>query len=341
MKALVPLLLATLLLSACAPQTEDAASRPSPAATLAETRDPFTIVVMPDTQCYCDIQFAQSAKRWGNGDLRQYFYDQVDWIVASAEDLNTAFVVHAGDIVQSDYPAEWEIAEDALSRLDGKVPYCLSLGNHDVGITLNPDGKGYKSGMHRDTNFDTYFPRSRFEKEAWFGGTFDDTLSNAYFKFNESGVELLVISLEFQPRNEVLAWANRVCQENAERQVIILTHSYLNNENERITKKYPVEGNSGEEMWQKLVSQQPNIFMVLCGHSAGDGYLVSDGVHGNAVHQVLCDYQARHNGGESWLRYMTFSPLEDRIDVFTYNPSLDTFEETPNSRFHIEYNRAR
>ena len=300
-------------------------------------RDPFTLVVMPDTQCYCDIQFATSAKKWGNGDLRQYFYDQVDWILESAEALNTTCVLHEGDIVQSDYPQEWEVAHDALSRLDGHVPYCLSLGNHDMGISINPNGKGYKSGTHRQTKFDNYFPRSRYVNEPWFGGTYDQTMTNAFFRFNPSGVKLMVISLEFQPRDKILAWANQICEQNADHQVIILTHSYLTNKSVRITKNYPVKGNNGELMWKKLVSQQPNIFMVLCGHAAGDGYLISEGIHGNKIHQILCDYQSRHNGGESWMRYMTFSPRTNTIEVFTYNPSLDKHEETPNSRFQIKY----
>ncbi|MCH6259164.1 metallophosphoesterase [Puniceicoccaceae bacterium K14] len=299
--------------------------------------EPFTLVVLPDTQCYCDVQFEQSAKKWGNGDLRQYFYDQVDWILESSRRLNTAFVVHEGDIVQSDYPEEWEIANEALSRLDGHVPYCLSLGNHDIGIVINPDGKGYKSGMNRQTRFDDYFPKPRFESEAWFGGAYDDTMANAYFRFNPSGVKLMVVSLEFHPRDEVLEWANQICQENLDYQVIILTHRYLSRDNTRISTGTNIEGNNGEAMWQKLVSQQANIFMVLCGHIAGEGYLLSEGVHGNQVHQILCDYQSRNNGGESWLRYMTFEPKDNKIEVFTYNPSLDTHEETPNSRFKIGY----
>ena len=183
----VSFLFVGFLLSGCVLRSGSSVSSLSSVDTREQSAKPFTIVVLPDTQCYCDIQFAQSAKRWGNGDLRQYFFAQTDWIAESAERLNTAFVVHEGDIVQSDYPEEWEVADEALSRLDGKVPYCLCFGNHDVGVTVNPDGKSYRSGMHRDTNFDSYFPRSRFEKEAWFGGTYDTTMSNAYFLFEESG----------------------------------------------------------------------------------------------------------------------------------------------------------
>ena len=306
-----------------------------------EIASPFTVVVLPDTQCYCDVRFADSAEKWGNGDLRQYFYDQIDWILESSKPLNTAFVVHEGDIVQADDPREWEIANKAFSRLDGHVPYCLSLGNHDMGIVPSSDGRSYKSGMNRQTRFDDYFPQSRFSSESWFGGSYDDTMANAYYKFTPSGVNMLVISLEYHPRDEVLEWANEVCQENLDYEVIVLTHRYLSRDNTRISTDAKMEGNAGEAMWQKFVSRQPNIFMVLCGHIAGEGYLLSEGVHGNEVHQILCDYQSRHNGGESWLRYLTFDPEKGAIEVFTYNPSLDVHEEVPESRFRIEYPMGR
>lgn len=307
---------------------------------------PFTVVVLPDTQCYCDVQFATSAKRWGAGDLRQYFFDQTDWIKKSAPDLNTAFAVHEGDIVQTDFPAEWEIADKAMSALDGHVAYCLSIGNHDMGIVANPDKPGsYKSGNNRESKLDNYFPQSRFQNEKWFGDSYDGSIANAYYLFNPSGVPLLVLSLEFNPRDEVLAWANKVCRQFPDRRVIVLTHSYLDAKGERIgIQNYEVakvgKGNGGEAMWQKLVSRQPNIFMVLCGHAAGDAYRLDNGLHGNPVHQILCDYQSRDKGGEGWLRYMTFHPKDSRIEINTYNPSLDKHETTDNSRFDINYNMA-
>ena len=82
---------------------------------------------------YCDTRLKLSHE-WGNGDLRRYFFDQTQWVVENRERLNIAFVAHAGDIVQTDYPEEWEIAQEAMSTLDGKVPYCLCLGDHDMGF---------------------------------------------------------------------------------------------------------------------------------------------------------------------------------------------------------------
>ncbi|MDA7658425.1 hypothetical protein N8694_01720 [bacterium] len=46
---------------------------------VALTREPFTIAVLPDTQFYCDTRLKLSAK-WGNGDLRRYFFKQTEWL---------------------------------------------------------------------------------------------------------------------------------------------------------------------------------------------------------------------------------------------------------------------
>ena len=300
---------------------------------------PFTIVVLPDTQCYCDTRLAQSAARWGNGDLREYFFAQTRWIRDSADALDIAFVVHEGDITQTDDAQEWRIAREAMGVIDGVVPYCLCLGNHDIGYRKKEGGPyEYSTAVDRSTLFAEHFPREKFASEPWFGGTFDHSCGNSWVTFAESGMEFLILALEFKPRDVVLQWANQVVAEHPDHRVILVTHSYLNGKNERATTDgYAVEGNSGEEIWQKLVSRHESFFLVLCGHVLGEGRLTSTGRHGNEVHQLLCDYQGLHNGGESWLRYMTFHPLDDRIEVFSYNPSLGVFKGTETSRFTLRY----
>ena len=93
----------------------------------------FTLAVLPDTQFYCDTRLKLS-KKWGNGDLRRYFFEQTRWVRDNQKRLNIAFLVHEGDIVQADAHEEWAIAKEAMSILDGKVPYCMCLGNHDMGF---------------------------------------------------------------------------------------------------------------------------------------------------------------------------------------------------------------
>ena len=71
------------------------------------TGDSFTIAVLPDTQFYCDTRLKLSAK-WGNGDLRRYFFAQTEWVRDNQERLNIAFLVHERDIEHSDDQQECE-----------------------------------------------------------------------------------------------------------------------------------------------------------------------------------------------------------------------------------------
>ena len=151
-------------------------------------------------------------------------------------------------------------------------------------------------------------------------------------------MKFLIISLECKPRDEVLEWANQVVSEHPDHRVLVLTHAYLKPNKSRDTSGgVKAKGNTGEQTWQKFVSKHKNIFMVLCGHHSGEAVRTSTGDHGNGVHQVLCDYQNMNNGGESWLRYMTFKPENDTISVHTYNPALDQYNEGPKSRFDLHY----
>ena len=298
----------------------------------------FTLAVLPDTQFYCDTRLKLS-KKWGNGDLRRYFFDQTRWVRDNQKRLNIAFLVHEGDIVQADAHEEWTIAQEAMSILDGHVPYCLCLGNHDMGFKKSNNKYGGDIAVNRTTHFNQYFPREKFAKTKEFGGTFDPKRhDNSWYHFDAAGMKFLIVSLECKPRDEVLAWANNVVGNHPEHRVIVLTHAYMRANGKRFDKLgYKITGNAGEAIWQKLVRKHKNIFMVLCGHASGEAVLTSKGDHGNQVHQVLSDYQNMNNGGESWLRYMVFEPNENKIKVYTYNPSLKKFRNQPSSRFDLEY----
>ena len=298
----------------------------------------FTIAVLPDTQFYCDTRLKLS-KKWGNGDLQRYFFEQTRWVRDNQKRLNIAFLVHEGDIVQADAHEEWAIAKEAMSILDGKVPYCMCLGNHDMGFKKSNNKYGGDIAVNRTTHFNKYFPREKFAKRKEFGGTFDpERHDNSWYHFDAAGMNFLIVSLECKPRNEVLEWANKVVAGHPNHRVIVLTHAYMRANGKRFDKLgYKITGNAGEAMWQKLVSKHKNIFMVLCGHSSGEAVLTSKGDHGNQVHQVLSDYQSMNNGGESWLRYMVFKPEENKISTYTYNPALKKFRNGPSSRFDLDY----
>lgn len=286
--------------------------------------EPFTIIVLPDTQLY--------AQRYPD-----LFLQQTKWIREQKDALNIAGVIHEGDITNLNSEEEWKVADRAMGTLDGVVPYLMVLGNHDL-----PGG-----GKTRDAAlFNKYFGPRRFQGKPWYGGRYAEGNENAYYYLEAGGSKFLVVCLEFGPRDEVLEWANKIVAQHPDRRTILVTHSYMNFDDTRVGEGdrhnphvYKVGGNDGEEMWEKLVRRHPNIFLVLSGHILDDGAgrLESVGDHGNTVHQVLANYQKREMGGNGRLRIMRFLPAENRIEVSTFSPALNAYETDDQNQFSLEY----
>ena len=256
-------------------------------------------------------------------------------------------MVHEGDIVDRDVPPQWERAAASLHRLDGAVPYVLSSGNHDY---LDVGDR-----MSRDTLIDRYFPVAGFERRSWFRGTYETGhVENSYAVVEMGGGRWLVLSLEFGPRDAVLAWADGIARRYADLPAILLTHAYLDADGRRYDQARggqlwnphrflpgaaPGDANDGEEMWRKLVSRNANIRFVLCGHDLGDGVgrLTSVRADGSKVHQLLANYQMGELGGAGYLRLMRFDPARGRVSVRTYSPYLDRFKTDPDNAFELDY----
>ena len=74
---------------------------------------------------------------------------------------------------------------------------------------------------------------------------------------------------------------------------------------------------------------------MLCGHAAEEAHRTVTNNAGEPVFEILANYQGRANGGDGWLRKMTFEPDENEIEVYTYSPTLDQFETDADSRFTL------
>ena len=94
----------------------------------------FTYAVIPDTQSYDgEGRNTKRGRAPGVGPTRNDKLDAiVDWLVANAEKENILFVSHTGDIVDVNNDFQWRFASNAMSRLDGKLPYAVVPGNHDM-----------------------------------------------------------------------------------------------------------------------------------------------------------------------------------------------------------------
>jgi Calcineurin-like phosphoesterase len=279
----------------------------------------FTLVLLPDTQFYSE-KFPDT------------YVAQTMWIRERTKLDNIKFVVCLGDIVQNAHvEKEWQNAHEAARILDGVVPYSAVPGNHDLVVKD-------KIITRDSTLYNKYFGVSRFESEPWYRGHMDATNDNNYCTFQAAGRDFLVLSLEFAPRDEVLAWAAEICQKHPAHNVILATHSYLNLQG-RTTGQAKVEGtsaNSGQQTWDKLVRRQPNIFLVACGHVGGVNLLVSTNDAGGQVIEILTDYQNLEAGGQGWLRTMKFVPPENKIYVDCYSPLLKRHNPDPKQTHPID-----
>jgi hypothetical protein len=224
--------------------------------TLVPRTEPFSLVLLPDTQYYTAEEY---------GATRQILTSQSQWILQHKNALNIAFVLHEGDITDGDSPPEWANAKASLSLLDGVIPYALAVGNHD----------GLMTAQSQTANFNQAFPLSQFQNLPTFGGVFESNrMDNCYHLFSAGGVDWLLFSLEFGPRDCVLDWANQVVTNYPDRRVIVLTHAHVYEDN-TLYGSSPGQAwlpsgygrqNNGIDVWNKFLRFHGNMAFVFCGH---------------------------------------------------------------------------
>ena len=296
-------------------------------------------------------------------DLNQPIFDLVTaWIADNIDHLNIEAVLCMGDLVeQNDNNAlnrkmlnqtsrqMWEAVSASFAKLDGKVMHVHSPGNHDY---------GFKAAEDEHTFFPDYFPAER-QGDVLLDRLVAEypnregraSLENSAYELRLNGWDrpILVITSEFAPSDGALEWARNLCLSDKYKDhvVIYMTHSYMKcsgycdnaliqRENYPLTKK---EGNnSGQQIWEKLISQVPNLRLVLCGHHAHGadkdgndkyegsiGWRVDKNNSGEKVYQMLYDTQTlgggwEGNGGDGWLRILEFMPDGKTVKVRTYSP---------------------
>lgn len=291
----------------------------------------WTLAVLPDTQIYAEA-------------YPGLFTAQTGYLVQYKDRFNIKFAVQLGDITNRNTREQWQNARDAMSLLDGKLPYAIVGGNHDYG----PGG----NAATRETFFNEYFKLADHAKQPTYGGAFEpDRMDNTYHLFEAGGRKWMVIGLEWGARDEAVAWADKVMSQHKDRTGILITHAYMFNDDTRYDwKRYgdkqpwnpyayktPRPVNDGEDMWQKLVRKH-NFAFTLNGHVLGDGtgYLASKNDSGKTVHQILQNYQMRELGGEGYLRLFEFLPDQKSVRIRTYSPVFDRFMATPDQSFDIQ-----
>jgi hypothetical protein len=293
----------------------------------------WTLVLFPDTQSYVKFKRNQPIL-----DL------MANWVVENIDPLNIQLVLHVGDLVEHNAilnpdgkignqpgKSQWEAVSKSMGAFDDKVPFIATTGNHDYGI---------KNIENRKTSYNDYFPidknfhTQKLLREHALDEEGMPTLTNAAYEFKApDGRRFLVLVLEFAPREANLNWAKEVVskEEYQDHTVILLTHSYLNRNNEHIeTEGYPIsDKNYGKDDWEKLVKPSANIQMVFSGHiGAPDdmdghvGFRTDLNAAGKKVHQMTFNAQALGggwygNGGDGWIRLLEFDGNQVKVSTFS------------------------
>jgi hypothetical protein len=290
--------LALLLSLGCPPAEVQDSSPPESAA-------PFTLIVIPDTQYYT-LAYPERLD------------EMMAWVAATVDEHDTAFLLHEGDVTHENSEEEWSNARRSFDLIEGVLPYAVCVGNHDE---IDDEEHAW---------FDRTFPLEAVADEPWFGGTYrSDSLDSAWYTFEAGGTAWLVLTLTYGPDDTELAWADQVLGEHPDHRVLLLTHAYLGPDGSLTTP--------GIRIWNAL-QHHPNLSFTFNGHYI-DGeaaYRASQAEAGNTVHQLFFNVQDRVFGGQGLLRVMRFDPGAGTVDVKTYSPWLDWYEEGEEHQFVLE-----
>lgn len=358
-KFIIALVLSATVLAAA--QTEKPAAKAKYRAPALQNPQSWTMVIVPDIQTYI--------KQIENHGILDMMFA---WIVRRREEMKIQQVLFTGDLVYfndsdrvtkkdgkygrtTDLIAkeQWKALSKLMERLDGEVPYVLCTGNHDY---------GYRSAENRNSWFSEFFPTDRNPltrrqlyvcKNNSFGYK---TLENSVYEFqapHPDNRKFLVITLQFAPTDDDLAWAKKVADEPQFKDHIgiVLTHSYMYANGKRIQKEnYALSkkgGNPGEQIFQKLIYPAKNIRLVVCGHVCKPdnwdyavGFSTDKNSSGKTVSQLVFNTQAigggfSGNGGDGWLRLLEFMPDRKTVRATTFSPF---FANSPSTR-HLAWRK--
>ena len=237
-------------------------------------------------------------------------HDMYSWLAENRDKMNLQLVAGLGDITDTDSDEEWWAATDALRCLRGQVPYTLVRGNHDSTI-----------------NFSSYLEDDHYIQQ--FTGIYNDDIYSTYYAFSVSGVDYLMLNLDFGPTDSALRWANNVVKAHPHHNVIVVTHAYMDPYGVLLspqTSPYAPTNlggfNDGIDIWNEFIRFHENIVMVVCGHISHPVVAVHEttGDKGNKIQQVLIDPQEvdRVDGPGGYVALFHFSADGKHVQVENY-----------------------
>lgn len=301
----------------------DTSSGGTPAAAPAKVSS-FALAVLPDTQFYSRYattdENLQFQRKYGSTP----YIAQTKWIADNATSLRIPFTIHLGDVVdQQGKPLQWQVADSAMKVLESaKMPYSILAGNHDVISDVDyvdASSQSANTDAQRNLAKEPYlqaFPTTRAQQQSTFGGR-DPSGFHEYHVFNVDGNAFMVLSMSWRASDAAIAWARGVLAKHPTLPTILATHQLLNIAADGVS---PLEVPYGLMLWDKLIRDNDQIFMTLNGHYHGGARLTKTNDFGNAVEEMVVDYQMAYMGGNGLMRLYEFDLTNNKIKVLSFSP---------------------
>ena len=250
-------------------------------------------------------------------------FRNMQWLIDNKDLLNLQYVMHVGDLtdnlnyyvasnVNSSYK-KWQIegmieADYGFQMLDkltdANIKWSISRGNHDGGYD--------KDAL---AIWDKYWTQSNVYAKATTDDRLDgepakycittrnevDHIYSYYEKIEINGMKYLILVLDLEASDTVLAWANELAAYFTDYKIIVSTHAYLGSRAGLMTSLMGSESlnTPGQTVWDEFVSLHSNIEFVICGHSSGEDIVRKQltGVNGNKVWTFMIDSSAHEFTG--------------------------------------------
>lgn len=310
----------------------------------------FTIAVIPDTQ----------PELWNLANISGMFQNRLNWLVNNQQALNLKYVVHAGDLHDTDNlifssdpavnpryinSAAWNIdhfqyhhVSESLRILENaNIPFLSCLGNHDTGVVCGGPACPVVAGQTEQSwievrntrTWNLYHPPTRYPGISVFEPGKTD---NAYRTFTAGGLKWLVLALELWPRTVAVNWAKTVAQNNPDHNIILLAHSYMNSDGSIYNGNGGYGTNTSQYIFDNLVKLYPNIKFVFCGHTGASAVRTDTGVAGNKVYGML---QCFHDATNNWVRLLKISPSKGTVQSQMYAPKTNSYRTSSGDAFTL------
>ncbi len=280
-----------------------------------ETQDVvFSIAVIPDTQ---QEVLANSNDR---------FINRTRWLVDNRAAQDIRFVLHSGDLSNwgDVEPQQFVVGRAAMAVLeDADLHYAVSPGNHDTaavctGGSACPAPPPVREAVRNTSTFNQYFPASAFGAVA---GTFEvGKVDNSYSYFDAGGASWLVLTLELWPRVAAIDWARSVIAAHPQRNVIIVTHAYLEGDGSISQSNGGYGATSPQYLYDNLVKLTPNVKMVFSGHVGQAASRTDSGIKGNRILSFLGAFHSTTNP----VRLVEIDTQAGTVTSLVYAPKTNT-----------------